>query len=58
MLERAKEFTVAGQQKIAVWPFTLDVNITAFEAIGIDRACACGDAVLEAEMTGRGQKPH
>ena len=58
VFEGAKELTIVGQKQFGVGAFALDVDVAAFEAVGIGCTGTRGDAVFEAEATSGGHQPH
>ena len=58
MFEGAEEFAVVGEQQVGVGTLALDIDVAAFEAVGIDGAGSSGNAVFEAKSPGGGEQPH
>jgi len=58
VFEGTEEFAVTGEEEIGVGTFALNVDVAAFETVGIAGSGTCCDAVLEANTTRGGQQPH
>jgi len=58
VFEGAEELAVGAEEEFCVGAFALDVDVAAFEAVGIYSSGSGGNTVLEAHAPGGGEEPH